>query len=87
MTITAYSRLKDRSEQLEMLLVHGSVVQVIAARELFRLSLVELHEQGYWQQHPAEFKTHMRLYRASGPFRFNAPASRSVPDRTARYSP
>lgn len=83
----AYAQLRHRSQQLETLLIAGSDVQVIAARELFRLSLVELHEQGYWQQHPNEFKNHMRLYRASGPFRFNAPVSRSVPDKTARYIP
>lgn len=87
MTIAAYELLKYRSQKLEALVLAGSNVQIIAARELFRLSLVELHEQGFWQQHPNEFKTHMRLYRASGPFRFSVPASKSVPDRMAQYSP
>ncbi len=87
MTIAAYEQLKYRSQKLESLLMTGSKIQIMAARELFRLSLVELYEQGFWQQHPNEFKTHMRLYRASGPFRFSVPASTSVPDRMARHSP
>ncbi len=86
MTISALERLKHRSEQLETLLMKGSNVQIIAARELFRLSLVELYEQGFWQANPAEFQIHMRLYRASGPFRFSAPASMSGPDRMVRYT-
>jgi len=85
--IAAYAQLKHRSERLETLLIKGCDVQIIAAREMFRLSLVALYEQGYWQEHPNEFKTHMQLYRESGPFRFSALASTSVPDRTARYSP
>lgn len=87
MTIAAYEQLKRRSQRLEALIRTGSKVQIMAARELFRLSLVELYEQGFWQQHPNEFKTHMRLYRASGPFRFNARASKSVPDKMAQYTP
>jgi len=87
MTTAAYEQLKYRSQKLEALIMTGSKVQIMAARELFRLSLVELYEQGFWQQHPNEFNTHMRLYRASGPFRFSPRASKSVPDRRAQYSP
>lgn len=87
MTIAAYEQLKNRGQKLEALITAGSKVQIMAARELFRLSLVELYEQGFWQQHPSEFKTHIRLYRASGPFRFSAPASTSGPGRMAQYSP
>lgn len=87
MMIAAYVQLKQRSERLETLLMTGCDVQIMAARELFRLSLVELYQQGYWQEHPREFETHMRLYRASGLFRSSALASTSVPDRMVRYSP
>ena len=86
MTNAAYVRLKQRGQQLEIALVNGRTVQIIAARELFRLSLVELYDQGFWRENPAEFKSHMRLYRASGPYGFSAPASTSGPDRTAQYN-
>jgi hypothetical protein len=87
MTIMARAKLLCRSQQLETMLMNGNSVQIIAARELLRLSLVELHELGYWRENADQLKDYMRLYRASGPLRFNAPVSMSVPDRTARYIP
>jgi len=83
----AYAQLTQRRLKLEELVTTDCDLRIRTARELFRLSLVELYTQGYWQQHPSEFRTHMRLYRASGPFRFSALASTSVPDRMAQYSP
>lgn len=87
MTIIARAKLMHRSQQLESMLMKGNSVQIIAARELLRLSLVEMHELGYWRENANQFKAYMRLYRASGPLRFNAPVSMSVPDKTVRYIP
>ena len=87
MTIMARARLTHRSQQLETLLIKGNNIQIIAARELLRLSLVELYDLGYWRVHPEQFKIHMRLYRASAAMRFNSPASKSAPDKRDQYIP
>ena len=87
MNIMARVKLQHRSEQLQALLMKGNSVQIIAARELLRLSLVEMHELGYWREHPDQFQNEMRLYRASAKIMFNPPASMSEPDKRAQYSP
>lgn len=87
MIIMAEAKLKHRSEQLQLLLTKGNSVQIIAARELLRLSLVELHELGYWRDYPDRFQTSMRLYRASATIMFNPPASMSVPDKKGQCIP
>lgn len=87
MTIMAHAKLTHRSKQLQTQLLQGNDVQIIAARELLRLSLVELHELGYWQEHPEQFKTHMHLYRAAAKINLNLPASMSAPDKTDRCIP
>ncbi|MFN3451328.1 MAG: hypothetical protein ACK4ZE_04155 [Sphingorhabdus sp.] len=87
MTIMARAKLMCRKQQLESTLSQGNSAQIIAARELLRLSLVEMYELGYWREHPSQFKGYLRLYRAAGTLRFNAPASKSAPDKTAQYIP
>lgn len=87
MTITAHARLQFRSQQLQTVLLNGTSVQIIAARELLRLSLVELHELGFWRDHPDQFQAQMRLYRACAEMRFTPPASKSAPDKKARCIP
>lgn len=87
MTILARTKLQHRSEQLQTLLMNGNSVQIIAARELLRLSLVEMHELGYWRAHPDQFQIQMRLYRASAKMMFNPPASMSGPDKRGQYIP
>lgn len=87
MTIMAQTKLKHRSEQLQTLLLKGNSVQIIAARELLRLSLVEMHELGHWREYPDKFQAYMRLYRASATIMFNPPASMSAPDKTDQCIP
>lgn len=87
MTITAHAKLQFRSQQLQTVLLNGTSVQIIAARELLRLSLVELHELGYWREHPDQFKAQMRLYRACAEMRFTRPAYMSALDKKARCIP
>lgn len=87
MTVSAIAQLKQRRLQLETQIIMGNDVQIIAARALFRHSLVELHDLGYWREHPDQFKIQMRLYRASAKMPFNPPVSKSAPDKRARCSP
>lgn len=87
MVITALARLGHRSEQLTAKLASGTAGDVKAARELLRLSMVELYKLGHWRERPEEFKTYMRLYRATCPSIFIVPLSRSAPDRMGRYNP
>ncbi len=87
MVITALARLRHRSEQLTAKLAFGTAGEVNTARELLRLSLVELYQLGHWREQPKEFKTYMRLYRACGPSNFNVQQSKSAPDKRGRYSP
>jgi hypothetical protein len=86
MTEFAHKQLKHRSERLRHLLNHGANGEIAAARELLRLSLVELYREGYWQKEPAELQRHMRIYRAAEPHGLSAPESMSAPDKMARYS-
>lgn len=85
--INALARLRHRGKQLSAKLSAGTLTEVAAARELLRQSLVELYELGYWREQPDQFKIYMQLYRACRPMEFNAPPSRSAPDRRDRYSP
>lgn len=87
MTIMARAMMLCRKQQLEASLLQGNSTEIIAARELLRESLVQMHDLGYWREHPSQFKGYLRLYRAAGTLRFNAPASKSAPDKTAQYSP
>lgn len=87
MTISALAKLRHRGEQLTSKLAFGSQGEIAAARELLRQSMVELYALGYWREHPDQFKTQMRLYRACATRRFNALESMSAPDRMARRSP
>ena len=87
MTITAHARLQFRSQQLQSVLLNGTHVQIIAARELFRLSLVELYELGYWREYPDQFNTQMPLYRACATLRATPLGSKSAPDKKARCIP
>jgi hypothetical protein len=84
MMITAQARLQFRNQQLQSVLLNGTDVQIIAARELFRVSLVELHELGYWREYPDQFNAQMRLYRACATLRATPLGSMSAPDRKAR---
>ena len=87
MSITARAKLAHRSQQLQKLLLNGNTVQIIAARELLRLSLVEMHEIGYWREHPEQFKTEMQLYRASAKVMFSPPASMSALGKRTQCTP
>ena len=79
--------LNHRSDQLRIKLRSGTNTEVNAAREMMRLSLVELYGLGYWHTHPDALRDYMRLYRAATEMSANAPLSKSAPDRMARYSP
>jgi hypothetical protein len=70
-----------------MKLESGTEFEIKIARELLRLSLVELYELGHWRAQPEQFKTCMRLYRRCETATVSAPPSMSAPDRTGRYSP
>jgi hypothetical protein len=48
----AEAKLEHRSAQLQTALMKGNSAEIIAAREVLRLSLVELHESGYWRENP-----------------------------------
>jgi hypothetical protein len=87
MVITALARLRHRSEQLTVKLAFGTASEVKTARELLRLSLVELYDLGHWREQPEEFKTCMRLYRACSPKSFSVQESMSAPDRRDQCSP
>lgn len=86
MTISALAKLRHRGEQLTTKLAFGSQSEIAAARELLRQSMVELHAMGYWREHPEQFKTQMRLYRACTATRFSVPESMFAPDKMGRYS-
>jgi hypothetical protein len=87
MAIMALAKLRHRSEQLTAKLAFGTATEVKAARELLRLSLIELYELGHWREQPDDFKIYMRLYRACSPTSFSVPESMSAPDRRDRCSP
>ena len=52
MTVMAEAKLEHRSVHLQTALMKGNSAEIIAARELLRMSLVELHESGYWRENP-----------------------------------
>lgn len=87
MAEAALRTLHHRSEQLRKKLRSGNDTEVTAAREMVRLSLVELYGLGYWQAHPEALRDYMRLYRAAKEMSANATPSKTAPDRMARYSP
>lgn len=87
MVITALARLRHRSEQLNAKLAFGTASEAKVARELLRLSLVELYELGHWREQPDEFKAYMRLYRACSARSFTVQESMTEPDRRDRCSP
>jgi hypothetical protein len=85
MADAALRTLHHRSEQLRNKMRSGTQTEVKAAREMLRLSLVDLYELGHWQSQPNDLQIHMRLYRAAET-KLTAPGSNSVPDRMDRYS-
>ena len=87
MTIYAVAKLRHRSEQLTSKLVFGTKTEIAAVRELLRQSLVELHQLGYWRDHPEEMRRYMRLYRMCAHGSISVPASRSAPDKMDQCSP
>jgi hypothetical protein len=65
MADAALRTLHHRSEQLRKKLRSGTHTEVKAAREMLRLSLVELYALGYWQAQPEKLHDYMRLYRTA----------------------
>ena len=86
MTVMAEAKMQHRSVQLQTALMRGNSAEIIAARELLRLSLEEMQGSGYWREHPDQLQIQMRLYRISAKMMFNPPASMSGPDKMAQYS-
>jgi hypothetical protein len=84
MTDSALRTLEHRSERLRTILRGGTATEIKVAREMLRLSLIELYGLGHWQCQPNDLQNHMRLYRAA---EATAPPSMSGPDKMARYSP
>jgi hypothetical protein len=78
--------LQQRSDRLQRTLNCGTTLEVKSAREMLRLSLVELYAAGHWQKHPGDMQKYMRIYRSAETC-VSAPASSSAPGRMARYSP
>jgi hypothetical protein len=87
MVITALAKLQHRSEKLRAKLAFGTATEIKSAREMLRLSLVELYELGHWRDQPEQFRTHMRLYRSCDTGNISAMEPKSAPDRRDRYSP
>ena len=87
MTMMAEAKLEHRSAQLQTALMKGNSAEIIAARELLRLSLEEMQESGYWRENPDQLQIQMRLYRISAKMMFNPPASMSGPDKKVQYIP
>lgn len=87
MVISALARLRHRSAQLNAKLTSGTATELASARELLRLSLVELYEIGHWRQHPDEFRYYMRLFRGHICHDIIALPSMSGLGRTDQHSP
>jgi hypothetical protein len=87
MTVMAEAKLELRSVHLQTALMKGNSAEIIAARELLRLSLEEMQGSGYWREHPDQLQIQMRLYRISAKMMFNPPASMSGPDKKVQYIP
>jgi len=86
MAEAALRTLHHRSDKLRNMLCSGTQTEVKAAREMVRLSLVELYGLGYWQAHPEQLRDYMRLYRKVEASAVTAPESSSELGRMARYS-
>lgn len=87
MTVMAEAKLELRSVHLQTALMKGNSAEIIAARELLRLSLEEMQGSGYWREHPDQRQIQMRLNRISAKMMFNPPASMSGPDKKVQYIP
>ena len=87
MTVMAEAKMQHRSVQLQTALMKGNSAEIIAARELLRLSLEEMQGSGYWREHPDQRQIQMRLNRISAKMMFNPPASMSGPDKKVQYIP
>jgi hypothetical protein len=87
METAALVKLRHRAAQLSTKLAFGTAMEIQAARELLRQSMVELYELGYWSKQPTQMGEYMRLFRASDASYISAPVSSSAPDRTVRCSP
>lgn len=87
MADTALRTLRHRSEQLRDKLRSGTHGEVKAAREMLRLSLVELYGLGYWQAQPDQLRDYVRLYRSAEERNASAPPFMSEPGRMVRYIP
>ena len=87
MVISALARLRHRSAQLKAKLTLGTATEVASAREMLRLSLVELYDLGYWREHPDEFRIHMQMFRAKTAMRFSVQPSTSGLGKTDQCSP
>ena len=87
MTVMAEAKMQHRSVQVQTALMKGNSAEIIAARELPRLSLEEMQESGYWRENPDQLQIQMRLYRISAKMMFNPPASMSGPYKKVQYIP
>lgn len=85
MDISALARLRHRSAILERKLASSGTADTETAREMLRQSLVELYDLGYWRDHPCEFRSYMRLFRARPCL--SVPQSMSGLGRTDQCSP
>ena len=85
MDIPALARLRHRSALLERKLASAATADTETAREMLRQSLVELYQLGYWREHPGEFRSFMRLFRARPCL--SAPPSMSGLGRTDQCNP
>ncbi|MCX7267169.1 MAG: hypothetical protein NTU75_01375 [Sphingomonadales bacterium] len=56
MTVMAEAKLELRSVHLQTALMKGNSAEIIAARELLRLSLEEMQESGYWRENPDQLQ-------------------------------
>jgi hypothetical protein len=83
MTGTALRTLKHRHERLRAALSGGTAIEIRLAREMLRLSLIELYGLGHWRDQPNDLQNHMRLFRAAEP---TESPSMTAPDKMARYS-
>ena len=87
MVISALARLRHGSAQLKAKLTLGTATDVASAREMLRLSLVELYQLGYWREHSDEFRIHIQMFRAKTAMRFSVQQSMSGLDRMDQCSP
>lgn len=84
MTDRALRTLEHRNERLRAALNGGTATEIRAAREMLRLSLIELYRLGHWRGQPNDLQNHMRLFRSAEP---TESPSMTAPDKMARYNP